>query len=1437
MEPPVKRRRLGENPQSRDDEGPDEEEWEEYDGDEDIEDVGPDQREGSVEQDDGYQLAIEKAYADNRFRATMARIYEKYGRDFEGIGDEIDLSTGEIVVNNGHIQNMRNEVDVGDGSVTYDQNENELEVFTENETGEYNSHELEPDDVMDDDDSNQSWTSDADDTEVTLNKMQLQRSGPLGPTAVDGMLEHDQVADGSPNMISRLYNGGGLRYASSLGEFGASPFALGPWDTLPQAQDRYELPKQDGLGSIWAPDYRFKENEPSQRTPIRARLGLSRARPRPKRPKALPPTKTQNGGNRDTIGSKNRLGNAPEAHYSSLVERERAKRMGKMPSWVDDMDESDTDDDAVFSEGELTMSSETGDATDEVSRSKALSTAEPSNRVIPDSQESYVSQGTIMEKPTANPPLQSNQAKPKDFDSACLLSDDESPIFSQPFGPTTTINLTKTAKAPEKAISAISPVVNPDGTTVKRGRGRPRKWPPGYRPPRGPRKKPKPNLPTLPELPQPFAIPTPNPIRTETVPGVKRKRGRPRKYPPRETMSQQSPMGQNFQHPNVQHPFPGSMNQPFLPTFQPGMQQSPFQYPFQALFQQPVYQLPQQMAYQQLQQSYIQQHMYQLQQQMVQQPIQQLMQQPMLSPLYQTQPQMPAQPVKRKRGRPRKHPIRFDSVYPGYVMNRKRTTPKKLYDGIAGHEQLPGLRNSMTALVNGQPGRIMVSEDAWYGVARQLAQDIACLQGGALFAGQFRDGTQTSSKKRPRSSSKDTDQPMHSPPSPPPPQDADDRPVRITELSEVSDAEITQHEHISRDNHIYPAPVNPVLADEALVEAGMINSVVDEAAAGEPGLVDPKPIEPYIADPAFSNRGLTGLAFVDSSSSDSDIFDLTLIDPALNDKAAMEPSPTEPAAATSVLIDEDVFDPALVDPALLAEVPDSPMDDDDAGFIPMDSPKSVTKNVEPTPSPPSPPPSMQRSSSPLKAAERRTPTPAPGLFATSHTPTSLEHIKSPTPTSSHKSDEYDLPSSPEPNIRVPTPAAPTLPSEDVTMEPDDSVVEEQKSALEAKEIVSLPLDSVKSVPKLVEPFQPPDEKVEQHRDPAEEQTESTGMPRDNQATPTPKASADRSPTVTRPQTPEPRKSAGPEKRTRKKSPERRRSMVPRSAERCTPIFMEPSLFVKSPPRSPARKPPTIQRRTMGELKQAVIEPWQKPQEPKVAAPKPKSKAVELEPVRPSMSTKPRTPLPHVNRHRSSAPSKTENFFTLKPSVSRPSTSKLSTSKPATSKSSTSGLSTAKLAASKPSTSTLSTSKSSTSKASASRPSTSKSTTPQFSFSNVAKKPSSRRSLLSLAAGEGNSMDLDDEDDELGSPVKSKPSSLTKSSKPPLSNDFAPDKTWKSSSRITETHHKLPREKEKGKDRGTEKKKKKKRRHTDGSTAKECGVDGYTCNKDFCFTCL
>lgn len=63
--------------------------------------------------DDEPDLAHNRRANDARLKSRFEHIFAKYGKDFEEVGDEIDLETGEIVVNNGHLESMRHEVDPG----------------------------------------------------------------------------------------------------------------------------------------------------------------------------------------------------------------------------------------------------------------------------------------------------------------------------------------------------------------------------------------------------------------------------------------------------------------------------------------------------------------------------------------------------------------------------------------------------------------------------------------------------------------------------------------------------------------------------------------------------------------------------------------------------------------------------------------------------------------------------------------------------------------------------------------------------------------------------------------------------------------------------------------------------------------------------------------------------------------------------------------------------------------------------------------------------------------------------------------------------------------------------------------------------------------------------------------------------------------------------
>jgi hypothetical protein len=64
--------------------------------------------------DDKYETSdidLQEARAQNdlRLKSIFEGIFEKYGRDFTDVGDEIDLQTGKITVNNGHIDALEAE--------------------------------------------------------------------------------------------------------------------------------------------------------------------------------------------------------------------------------------------------------------------------------------------------------------------------------------------------------------------------------------------------------------------------------------------------------------------------------------------------------------------------------------------------------------------------------------------------------------------------------------------------------------------------------------------------------------------------------------------------------------------------------------------------------------------------------------------------------------------------------------------------------------------------------------------------------------------------------------------------------------------------------------------------------------------------------------------------------------------------------------------------------------------------------------------------------------------------------------------------------------------------------------------------------------------------------------------------------------------------------
>ncbi|KAI0178874.1 hypothetical protein GGR52DRAFT_533898 [Hypoxylon sp. FL1284] len=112
MEPPSKRVKLGEAPYDDDDE------------EANLDELSMSPTQFDIRQDPLYELDRGRAKAATRLKSAFERIFEKYERDFTGVGDEIDLETGEVVINNGHLQSLQDEkVRAREGSVASNEGE------------------------------------------------------------------------------------------------------------------------------------------------------------------------------------------------------------------------------------------------------------------------------------------------------------------------------------------------------------------------------------------------------------------------------------------------------------------------------------------------------------------------------------------------------------------------------------------------------------------------------------------------------------------------------------------------------------------------------------------------------------------------------------------------------------------------------------------------------------------------------------------------------------------------------------------------------------------------------------------------------------------------------------------------------------------------------------------------------------------------------------------------------------------------------------------------------------------------------------------------------------------------------------------------------------------------------------------------------------------
>ncbi|KAI1334392.1 hypothetical protein F5Y15DRAFT_291636 [Xylariaceae sp. FL0016] len=99
MEPPSKRLRLSHAPYESDDEPYQDE-------------LSLTATQFAQRQDPLYHLDKGRAKAATRLKCAFESIFEKYEKDFTGVGDEIDLATGEVIIDNGHLKSLEDHEDL-----------------------------------------------------------------------------------------------------------------------------------------------------------------------------------------------------------------------------------------------------------------------------------------------------------------------------------------------------------------------------------------------------------------------------------------------------------------------------------------------------------------------------------------------------------------------------------------------------------------------------------------------------------------------------------------------------------------------------------------------------------------------------------------------------------------------------------------------------------------------------------------------------------------------------------------------------------------------------------------------------------------------------------------------------------------------------------------------------------------------------------------------------------------------------------------------------------------------------------------------------------------------------------------------------------------------------------------------------------------------------
>ncbi|KAK4205379.1 hypothetical protein QBC40DRAFT_163067 [Triangularia verruculosa] len=169
----------------------------------------------NARRDPNLKLERSRQHAVFKLKSAFESIFERYGRDFEGVGDEIDLRTGRIVVNNGHIASLKGS-ELLEGGESEEEDEGEGDVGTREDAREGGEKGLE----------------DGGGTESVIGQdpMLPQMMGFSGFGGWPGMM-----GGGPPGLSGTMFPG-------QMGGFNGWPMDYGPPMNMPTSDPTWQAP-------------------------------------------------------------------------------------------------------------------------------------------------------------------------------------------------------------------------------------------------------------------------------------------------------------------------------------------------------------------------------------------------------------------------------------------------------------------------------------------------------------------------------------------------------------------------------------------------------------------------------------------------------------------------------------------------------------------------------------------------------------------------------------------------------------------------------------------------------------------------------------------------------------------------------------------------------------------------------------------------------------------------------------------------------------------------------------------------------------------------------------------------------------------------------------------------------------------------------------------